>query len=77
MVDERLLSQPEREVLHAAIEAGSASAHRGYQPTQEVLAHVVSIAEHSVQATLLPEVAAEIKHKTPNRPKERKQQGES
>lgn len=69
MVGEHLLSQADRDVLDAAVDAGSASAHRGYQPTPRVLGHVVSIVEHSVQATLLPEVAEEIKAKTPERPK--------
>tara|TARA_R110002126_G_scaffold28337_1_gene94157 strand:+ start:7058 stop:7708 length:651 start_codon:yes stop_codon:yes gene_type:complete len=69
MVDERRLSQADRDVLDAAIDAGSASAHRGYEPTPRVLGHVVSIVEHSVQSTLLPEVAEEIKAKTPKRPK--------
>ena len=72
MVDERRLSQADRDVLDAAVDAGSAPAHRGYQPTPRVLGHVVSIVEHSVQSTLLPEVAEEIKAKTPKRPKRKK-----
>lgn len=69
MVAQKLLSTPDRDVLAAAIDAGSASAHRGYLPTPEVLDHVVSIVEHAVQATLLPGVAKEIKRKTPRRPR--------
>jgi uncharacterized protein DUF4145 len=69
MVAQQLLSQPDRGVLAAAIDAGSASAHRGYLPTPEALDHVVSIVEHTVQATLLPSVAKEIKRTTPRRRK--------
>ncbi len=69
MVAQQLLSKPERDVLAAAIDAGSASAHRGYLPTPEALDHIVSIVEHAVEATLLPNVAKEIKRTTPRRPR--------
>lgn len=69
MVTRQLLSKPDRDVLHAAIDAGSASSHRGYLPTPNVLEHVVTIVEHAVHATLLERVAKEIKKKTPKRPK--------
>ena len=67
MVVEQLLAKPHRDVLHAAIDAGSASAHRGYLPPWPVLDHVVSIVEHLVQASLLPHAAKEIKMTTPRR----------
>lgn len=69
MVSERLLSQPDRDVLDAAIDAGNASSHRGYLPTVEDLHHVVDIVEHTVHATLLADAAQTIKDKTPPRPR--------
>ena len=71
MVNKQLLAKPDRDVLYAAIDAGSASAHRGYLPTPEVMEHVVTIVEHAVQATLLQDVAKEIKRKTPRRSRRR------
>jgi len=71
MVDQHLLSQPHREILFAAIDAGSASAHRGYLPNPEALDHVVSIVEHLAQAELLSVAADEVRKRTPPRPKVR------
>lgn len=68
MVAEQLLSKPDRDALDAAIDAGSASAHRGYSPTALALEHVVSIVEHLVHASLLPSAANEVRKTTPPRP---------
>lgn len=69
MVKQQLLSEPDRKILAAAIDAGSASAHRGYLPTPETLAHVVSIVEHLAQAELLSAAADDVREKTPPKPR--------
>lgn len=69
MVEKQLLSRPDAETLSAAVDAGSASAHRGHLPTAETLDQVVSIVEHMVQARLLAAVAKDVRRKTPKRRK--------
>jgi hypothetical protein len=57
-----------REFLGAALDAGNAAAHRGYQPKKEHLDHVMDIVENVLQAVyILEEAADELKKSTPAR----------
>jgi hypothetical protein len=71
----QLVSTPNRESLEAAIDAGSASAHRRYLPTSESLALVVSIVENVVQATILHKASKRLRRSTPRRRKARPKPG--
>jgi hypothetical protein len=63
-----LLSQPERAIIEAAFEAGSAAMHRAHQPTIESLTTVIDIVERVVHAEVLEEKAKELAAETPKRP---------
>ncbi len=57
-----------RQFLEAALDAGSAAAHRGYLPTAEHLGHVMDIIENVQQAVYgLEKAADEIRKATPAR----------
>jgi hypothetical protein len=63
------ISQKNREVLDAALDAGSAAAHRGYAAKLEDVQAVMDIVENLLQATyVLDKVAVKIKKSTPPRP---------
>lgn len=62
------ISQKNREILDAALEAGSAAAHRGYAPKMDDVHAVMDIVENLLQAIyVLDKVALEIKKSTPPR----------
>lgn len=57
------------EILEAALDAGSAAAHRGYAPQPKELNIVMDIVENLLQAVyVLQEAAQELKKSTPPRP---------
>lgn len=63
------ISQKNREVLDAALDAGSAAAHRGYAPKLTDAQTVMDIVENVLQSLyVLDKAAAEIKKSTPPRP---------
>lgn len=67
--DKGVISDRNREVLLAALEAGSAAAHRGYKPSREEIEAVLDIVENVLQATHhLSRVAEELRKKIPPRP---------
>lgn len=67
--DKGVISERNREVLSAALDAGSAAAHRGYKPDREELEAVLDIVENVLQATHhLSRVAEELRKKIPPRP---------
>lgn len=64
-----LLSRHDREILEAAIAAGSAAAHRGFEPEKNDVDAVIEIVEHLLNSQyVLPSAAKRIKSKTPSRP---------
>lgn len=66
--DKGHISETERSILAAAIDAGSASAHRGYVPTREDLGTLLDILEHLLRAHyILPRAAEKLKLSTPPR----------
>lgn len=57
-----------KEILVAALDAGSAAAHRGFQPSAGDLGHVMDIVENVLHATYgLESAAAELRKITPAR----------
>ncbi|MBU1215461.1 MAG: DUF4145 domain-containing protein [Gammaproteobacteria bacterium] len=63
-----LISEVESSILSDAIDAGSASAHRGYVPGRDDLESLLDIVEHLLRAQyILPEAAKKLKLNTPQR----------
>ena len=60
-------SRVNRDVLEAALDAGHAAVHRGYQPSPEDLSRVMDIIENALQAEMLSEEAKKLKASTPAR----------
>ncbi|MEO5350319.1 MAG: DUF4145 domain-containing protein [Magnetococcus sp. YQC-3] len=67
LVENRLISERNREIIAAAVEAGNASAHRGYIPTSDDLNIVIEIVEHLIHNELLAKQAEKLKSTTPSR----------
>ena len=63
------LSPSSRNFLEAALDAGSAAAHRGHLPSVAELSHVMDIIEHLLQHDLLAAAAASLRRSTPKRKK--------
>ncbi len=63
-----LIGKLDRPLIEAAFDAGSASMHRGHQPSTESLNIVIDIVERVVHAEVLAEKAKELAAATPARP---------
>lgn len=61
------LSEVNRNILEAALEAGHAAVHRGYEPSAKDLGSVMDIVENVLQAELLSGKAEDLKDSTPPR----------
>lgn len=69
------VSKKSNEVLEAALDAGSAAAHRGYSPKPKELNIVMDIVENLLQAVyVLHDAAQELKKTTPPRPARKSKQ---
>ncbi|MBX7244990.1 MAG: DUF4145 domain-containing protein [Candidatus Sumerlaeaceae bacterium] len=64
-----LISEQDRGIIEAAIEAGSASAHRGHDPSPEDVNVVIDIVERLIHTEILAKQALKLKESTPPRPK--------
>jgi len=70
LVGEGFIGKKEGDHLAVAIDAGSASIHRGYTPSEKETNKVMDIVEHLLQATYSLDAAAKIvKAHTPTRKK--------
>lgn len=69
LVTENYISEANREVVSAAVDAGNASAHRGHCPSAEDINVVIDIVENLIQNELLGEQAQTLRANTPPRPK--------
>lgn len=68
----------DREVLQAALDAGSAAAHRGYNPKPEQLHQVLDIVDHMLKAVyVLNPAAKELRQTTPARGRRSGKTGET
>lgn len=64
------ISDKQRKILKAVLEAGHATIHRAYHPSDEDLATCLDIAESVLQTVYVhPEKAAELTKRVPKRPK--------
>lgn len=63
-----LIGKLDKPLIVAAFDAGSASMHRGHQPTTDSLGTVIDIVERVVHAEVLAEKAKELAAATPPRP---------
>lgn len=62
-----LISKPDRVIIDAAIDAGSAAMHRGHQPTTDGVNVVIDIVERMIHAEILEAKAKELSAATPPR----------
>lgn len=67
LVAEKFISVSKVKVLEAAIEAGNASAHRGYRPDEETLFQILDIVDNLMQSEIVDRAAKNIMEKTPRR----------
>jgi hypothetical protein len=64
-----LVSHQGGEVLYAALDLGSAAAHRGHAASESEVASVMDIVENMLQSVyVFPDVAKRLKGATPSRP---------
>jgi len=76
LVERQVISSSQEELLLSAIDAGSASAHRGFAPDAELIMSIMEIAEHIFhrvcvaehQEKALIEKAKKLRAVTPERP---------
>lgn len=69
LVDAGHLAPSDKSTLRAALEAGNAAAHRGYNPAVNDLNTVMDIVEHLLQKHVLQARAKSLEISTPTRPK--------
>lgn len=67
LVSDNIITISKAEVLEAAIDAGNASAYRGYKPEEKTLFQVLSIIENLLESEIVDRNLSEIKQKTPPR----------
>lgn len=67
LVSDSIITTSKATVLETAIDAGNASAHRGYKPDKETLFQILDIVENLLQSEIVDRNATHIKQKTPPR----------
>jgi len=72
LVKNGYLSEQNRSVLEAALEAGHAVAHRGHEPKTDDVNLVFDIVENMLQTMVLKKESEELKKSTPKRTKSNK-----
>lgn len=70
LVNEGIITSNKATVLEALIDAGNASAHRGYKPDKETLFKILDIVENLLQSEIVDRSLKHIKGKIPPREKE-------
>lgn len=65
LVSDGIITSSKATVLGTAIEAGNASAHRGYKPERETLFQILDIVENLLQSEIVDRAADTIRGKTP------------
>jgi hypothetical protein len=69
LVDSGYLGSKQHDILSVALEAGSAAAHRGYNPLPEHLNHVIDVVESLLQFYILEVQSNSVKGNIPPRPR--------
>ena len=73
LLEKGFINKNEREILAIAVDAGSASAHRGHTPKKEDLNTLLDIVEHLLKGVYVLRPASEkLKQSTPPRNRERR-----
>jgi len=67
--NEQYLNPQQKELLEAIIEAGSASAHRGYKADKETLLELLDMSEHILKTGVLQRKSKVIHERIPKREK--------
>ncbi|NMM07405.1 MAG: DUF4145 domain-containing protein [Polaromonas sp.] len=67
LVEKGLISERNKEIIDAAVDAGHASAHRGHCPSANDINVVIDIVENLIHNELLAEPAQALKSTTPQR----------
>lgn len=67
LVEKNIITTSKAVVLETTIDAGNASAHRGYKPDQKTLFQVLDIIENLLESEIVDRAASEIKKNTPKR----------
>lgn len=67
LVSDGIITTSKATVLETAVDAGNASAHRGYKPDKETLFQILDIVENLLQSEIVDRNATQIKQKTPPR----------
>jgi hypothetical protein len=84
LVDRGYLGSQQKDILNVALDAGHAAAHRGYQPSPEVLNHTIDVVESLLQSYALEkdsnlvkgEIPSKSKAKQSNSPNRKQNQGD-
>ena len=63
----RIISEVEKKIIKEVIDVGSAAAHRGFEPTKEVIEEMFSVLERLLSTDLLKEKSERIKKVVPKR----------
>lgn len=69
LVEKGFIASSKVKSLEAAIDAGNASAHRGYKPEKEILLKIMDIVDNLLESEIIDRESELIKKKTPNRKK--------
>lgn len=69
LVEKNFISEKQREIVDSAVDAGSASAHRGHCPSANDINVVIDIVENLIHNELLTDPAAALRQTTPPRPR--------
>jgi Domain of unknown function (DUF4145) len=67
LVSDGIITSSKASVLEIAIDAGNASAHRGYKPEKEILFQVLDIVENLLESEIVDRQVNQIKQNTPSR----------
>ena len=68
LVETKYISETQREIVDAAVDAGNASAHRAHCPSANDINVVIDIVENLIHNELLADPAAALRQTTPPRP---------
>ena len=64
------ITEKQKELIETVIDAGNASAHRGYEPTKEVMEQIIQIIYNIFENTILDRNINKINKEVPKRNKE-------
>jgi len=69
LLNEKYINTHQHELLETSIEAGNASSHRGYNPSEKILTSVIDIIEHLLKPIAMQLRVSNLKNEIPQREK--------